>query len=265
MRSMTCVLLAALLCWPGQGSGQTPSHDTWVELSQGNIDLGVLDGTNISLAPDTHIAIDPAEAPGDITHIKVHKGQLHVSNALHKHSDALHIEVGEHTFVLNRGSALVGHTSDGRHVTLLHGQSLGLLGGGAPATEPGTRLTPDANGVRQHRPDPASVRRMLDQTGGPGSTGQRSTLSPERGSPLLPAPPGQGGTGRGTAPKTPGQIMQREAFRALIEEKQGGNLAPPPPGAKPPPAVRPPPPPPPPRNRPGPAKIKTPPPAAGRN
>lgn len=259
-RVLLFVLVTALLAAPvlAPVQAQEARHDTWVELDQGNIDLSVVDGTALSLAPGTHIAVAPAKAEGEITHIKVHKGQLHVSNVFHRHADIIHIQLGEHTFALRRGSALISHLPDARHVTLLHGHSIAALGHPTPLTQPGMRMTPGADGMRQHAPEPEALQRMLRATGGPGGPGPGGTGAPqpgqhgvppkkprpgqqpkrsEAGPQLLPAP-GQGGT-----PLSPAQLNQRGTLNNIIEAQQGA--APPPSGGgRPPRPPRPPMPPP---------------------
>ena len=213
---------------------QQPKHDTFVELNHGNIDLEVLDGTTISMAPETHLAIDPAERSGDITHIKVEKGQFHVSNALHKHSDVLHVQVGEHTFELHRGAALFSHTPDGLHATLIHGRALGRVGHPQKITRPGMRMMHGPGGFKHVEHPKEDMQRMMNRVGGPGARG------------LGPGGQGKGkgkGRGQGNGPRQgkkpgkkkslgpanlgPADLLQQTYFQTQTQIYQGA--APPPP------------------------------------
>lgn len=221
--------------------------ETEIRLDTGNIELAVIDGTTISVAPGSHLTITHANGPGDRTQINVLKGELQVSNVFHKHSDILLIRTGDHTFELNRGSALIEHTGAGPQGTLMHGTSLGIQGSDRKLTRPGMRLRKQSrNGsFREERPDAGTMNKTLKKV-----------------------------TGRKAAPKTPGvqkgikrrkpekrrqeqrrqddkrrssQILQREDLNTLVKKKKRRKAKPPKAAPRPPrpPADGAPPPPPP--------------------
>ena len=105
-RILTTAFLAVAL--PALALAQSADgFDTEVRLDSGNIELAVIDGTTISVAAGSHLTIDPANGPGEVTRINVLNGEFRISNVFHKHSDVVLIRTGEHTFELNRGSALI--------------------------------------------------------------------------------------------------------------------------------------------------------------
>ena len=242
--------LVTFLFLPVLAGAQQPNHDTFVQLNHGNIDLQVLDGTTVSLAPKTHLAIDPAERPGEITHIKVEKGQLHVSNVLHKHSDVLHVQVGEHTFELHRGSALFSHTAEGLHATLLHGRALGRVGHAKKITKPGMRMMHGPGGFKHVEHPAAEMQQLMNRVGGPGARGrgnrgQGQGKGREKGNvPGQGNGPGQGkgpGKKKGFGPRSqgPADLLQQSYLQNVIESNQGAGQ--PPPKKNPPPKNNPPP------------------------
>ena len=226
------LLLALMLGVPLTAVAQDPRHDTHVDLKHGNIDLEVHDGTMVSMAPETNLSIDPADNPGEITHIKVHQGQLHVSNVFHRHSDVLHVQVGAHTFELHRGAALISHTPEGIHATLLHGRSLGRRGHPERITKPGFQMRQGPGGF-EHTQHPAEqLQRMLNRVGGPGGDrngpgGQGEEPGEEPGKGIAPGddlgPGKKPGPPKGLGPRAQGasEFLQQQAFQSLIQDYQG--------------------------------------------
>ena len=187
-----------------------------VRLDTGNIELAVIDGTTISVAPGSHLTIDHAKGPGEMTRINVLKGEFRVSNVFHQHSDIILIRTGEHTFELNRGAALIQHDGTNPQGTLLHGTSLSLQGRKNTLTRPGMRLRLQSGDgdVRQERVDPKALKKVMNKVSGGKVLAAVGALKP-------------GPNLRGTVVRRPdarhlrSQVLQRGNFKALVDAKQG--------------------------------------------
>ncbi len=189
---------------------------TEVRLDTGNIELAVIDGTTISVAPGSHLTIDPAKGPGEVTHITVLKGEFRISNVFHQHSNIILIHTGELTFELNRGAALIQHDGTNPQGTLLHGTSLGLQGRQNTLTQPGMRLRLQSGdgGVRQERVDPEALNKVMNKVSGGTVLAGVGGSTPEMNL-------------RGNAIRRPdsrrlrSQVLQRSDFKTLVDAKQG--------------------------------------------
>jgi ferric-dicitrate binding protein FerR (iron transport regulator) len=161
--------LSACALQHGNSELVEPNHDTHVDLTSGNVEMMSVDGTALHLAPGTKLSIDTSAGPHEVTHVRLHTGHLHVSNIDHAHNDLMHVQAGEHTFTLHRGRAVVSHSEDGIHATLVEGQHLGAIGHEARVTEAGHRIRPGAEGMQRHVPEASELAALLEKTQAPGS------------------------------------------------------------------------------------------------
>ena len=250
-RLLTLAFLALTAPFSAVAQGNA-SPTTEIELDSGNIELAVIDGTTISVAPGTRLTIDPAQVPGDVTRINVLRGEFRVSNVFHKHSDLVLIRAGEHIFELNRGAALIRNDGTRPQGILLHGNSLSLQGRPNKLTRPATRLTPAAGdgGPTQDKVGPDVLSAAMNKVSGRAAG---RALGVVRKKPRM--------LNRRTIVRRPdqhrlrSQVVQRGGFQNVVNAAQGLGAPPPPkpPKMKPPkrpPMGHPPPPANPPRGNP---------------
>ncbi|MEO1491129.1 MAG: hypothetical protein AAFV19_03125 [Pseudomonadota bacterium] len=164
---VTGLMLAGCAVDPVGAQRVDPQHDTHVDLTSGNIEMLSVDGTALHLAPGTRLAIDTSARPEEVTHVKLHAGHLHVSNVDHAHNDRLHVQAGDHTFTLNRGRAVISHSDEGIHATLIDGQHLGAIGHEVRVTAPGQQIRPRDGGMQRHEPHGSDVEALLEKTQAP--------------------------------------------------------------------------------------------------
>ena len=234
-RIIAFAFLALVL--PGLVAAQgTDGIETEIRLDTGNIELAVIDGTTISVAPGSHLTIDHAKGPGEITRINVLHGEFRVSNVFHKHSDVILIRTGDHTFELNRGSALIQNDGTNPQGTLLHGTSLSLQGRDRTLTRPGTRLRLQSggDGVQQDRVGREAMNAAMNKVSG------RKALAKAHG--LLKGPKlRKTRIRRPDGKRLRSQVLQRAGFQARVDSQQGlGGLPLPPLNAPKPPKLKPP-------------------------
>jgi hypothetical protein len=146
------------------------------------------------------------------------------------------IRTGDHTFELNRGSALIQNNGTNPQGTLLHGTSLSLQGRDRTLTQPGTRLRLQSggDGVQQDRIGRDAMNAAMNKVSG------RKALAKANG--IL-----KGSKLRRTKIRRPdgkrlrSHVLQRADLQTTIESKQGFGVlslpvvnAPKPPKLKPP-------------------------------
>lgn len=192
--------------------------ETEIVLDKGNIELSIVDGTTLSVGAGTHLTIEHAKGPGQITRINVLKGQFRVSNVFHKHSGLVLIQVGNHAFELSRGTALIASTDSGPQATLLHGKSLGLQGAANRLTTPGMRLNVPKGGgaARRERPDPASINEMMNRVSGRSKPARGNGRDIDRQRRSANRKPGQKREGA--------QVIKRSDLKTLTDQIQGKGL-----------------------------------------
>lgn len=238
MNRILATALFALVLPAMAGAQNLGPDETEVRLDSGNIELAVNDGTTISVAPGSHLTFIPAKGAGEPTRINVLKGVFRISNVFNKHSDIILIRTGEHTFELNRGSALIEHTDTGPQGTLLHGTSLSIQGRDKKLTRPGMRLRQKSGGggFLEERSDSGAINKAMNKVSGKKVAAKVDGVIEglERRQPQGRLP---------DAKRLRSQILQRADLKSVIEGKQGfasPELAPPPPPYHPPPPPHPP-------------------------
>lgn len=183
----SCLALASCAMHPEPAKLPVPVHDTHVDLSTGNLEMSSVDGSALHLAPGTKISLDTSAGPDEVTHVLLHAGHLQVSNIDHAHNDRMHVQVGAHTFTIDRGKAVISHANEGIHATLIEGRHLGAIGHAARASKPGHRLVPSAKGMQRKTLSPSELgehaRRTKAPNGAPKTPG--AGRGPEGGAPRI--------------------------------------------------------------------------------
>lgn len=211
LNSLPAFFLATAI---GLVSLDSQSAETEVQLSKGNIVLSGTDGTQISMAPGSDVAL--GKDTDGTPMVTLNTGDVYVSNVLQSSGEPLRLRMGDQVVEINRASIIVNRVGRNIDVTMLHGRRVSFRAGTPPLTQAGMRLRMDGDGAPTiDRPSAAQMSALK------GSVGILSGR--QRGArPINGRPPMQGvRPPKAPQSQVPGQIRQRVAAKPPPRRNSG--------------------------------------------
>lgn len=230
LNTLPTLLLVGALTLP---HAAVQADETEVQLSKGSIVLSNEDGTQISMAPGSDVALgkDSDGAPM----ITLNTGEVYLSNVLQRRGRPLRLLMGDQVVEINRASVIVSRAGGNMDVTMLHGRRVNFQAGTPSLTQAGTRMRMgDGSAPRIDRPSTSQMAALK------GAVGILSGNSGTSGNGIGRPPAQVGKPPKPPQAQVPGQIGQQIAVSPPRRpsggppQQPGGGFPNLPPGLQPP-------------------------------
>ncbi|MEM1299082.1 MAG: hypothetical protein AAGH68_07350 [Pseudomonadota bacterium] len=198
----------------GLSSPNSHASETEVQLTEGNIVLSNQDGSQITMAPGSDVALSK-DADGTAV-VTLNGGDVYLSNVLQRDGKPLRLRMGDEVVEINRASVIVNRAGGNMDVTMLHGRRVSFGGGATVLTQAGTRIRMGGGGApKVDRPSAAQMSALKGSVG--ILSGKPLGARPNEGRPRAqgaqpPKPPQS---------QVPGQIQQQIAAKPPRQRNNG--------------------------------------------